>query len=98
MLSRSIRAAAERSAALSRLLSNPTRVFIILLLHERGGAYVQKIADELEVSQSAVSHQLGLLAEEGIVSCKREGRDVFYTIAKKAHARKILRALRVLRT
>jgi len=88
---------AERSSALAHVLSNPTRTLILLVLHQQGGAYVQEIADELEISQSAVSHQLLLLVEEGIISSKKEGRDVWYTLTKKTPARRVLAALRALR-
>ena len=97
MLSRAIKGKAARIAALSGVLSNPTRVLIILFLQERGGAYVQEIATGLEMSQSAISHQLRLLTEESIVSSRRDGRDVWYTLTTKTSARKVIAALRALR-
>src|SRR3989344_3353867 len=97
MLLRSTERKAQRVALLSGVLSNPTRVLIIFFLQERGGAYVQEIVGELEMSQSAISHQLHLLTVEDVVSSRREGRDVWYTLTKKEPARKVIAALRALR-
>ncbi|HEY4521239.1 MAG TPA: metalloregulator ArsR/SmtB family transcription factor [Candidatus Paceibacterota bacterium] len=97
MLSRATEGKAQRVALLSGVLSNPTRVLIILFLQECGGAYVQEIAIGLEMSQSAVSHQLSLLSHAEIVSSRRDGRDVWYTLTTKTSARKVIAALRALR-
>ena len=35
------------------------------------------------MSQSAISHQLGVLRQAGLVSFRREGRTVFYSLADR---------------
>ena len=63
-----------------KALADPTRLRILALLYpgERG---VSDLADHLEVSQSAVSHQLRLLRSLNIVRYRKDGREVFYTLA-----------------
>jgi ArsR family transcriptional regulator len=87
---------AVRAAALASIISNETRVSIILFLQEKQGAYVQEIAEALDMSQSAISHQLSLLLEGGVVSSKKEGRDVFYALSRKQQTQRLLKALRCL--
>lgn len=71
-----------------KALADPTRLKIMALLFsgERG---VGDIADHLEVTQSAVSHQLRLLRGMDIVRYRKDGREVYYDLADD-HVRDIL--------
>lgn len=71
-----------------KALADPTRLKILVLLYagERG---VGDLANNLDVSQSAVSHQLRLLRSLDIVRYRREGREVYYDLADD-HIRDIL--------
>lgn len=71
-----------------KALADPTRLRILALLFagERG---VSDLADHLDVSQSAVSHQLRILRNLDIVRYRKDGRKVFYDIADD-HVRDIL--------
>lgn len=71
-----------------KALADPTRLRILALLFE-GERCVGDIADHLEVSQSAVSHQLRILRTLDIVRYRKEGREVFYDLADD-HVRDIL--------
>jgi len=84
----------QRSARLAAVIANPTRVAILMLLHERKRAYVGEIVAALDLTQSAVSHQLALLVEQGVVVFTKEGRDVLYRLSKKDNSRRLLKALR----
>ncbi len=70
---------AARLAGIFRALSDPTRVRMVSLL---SGAElcVGDLAHALEMSQSAVSHQLRLLRDLGLVRRRREGRQIFYAL------------------
>ena len=66
-------------ANLYRALSDPTRVRIIELLldcEQRVGA----IAEQLGMSESAVSHQLRGLRLQRILRARKQGRQVFYCL------------------
>ena len=71
-----------------KALSDPTRLQILALLFP-GERTVGDLADHLDVSQSAVSHQLRLLRALDIVRYHKEGREVYYSLADD-HVRDIL--------
>ena len=62
-----------------RILGDPTRVRIVDALAEEE-LCVHEIADRVEISESAVSHQLRLMRTMRIVRGRREGRCVYYTL------------------
>lgn len=62
-----------------KLFSDATRLKIITLL--RNGEYgVSEIADELEMSHSSISHQLGVLRTHRVVKYRKEGKRVNYSL------------------
>ena len=62
-----------------RVLGDPTRVRILDAL-ATAELCVGDLAHRLEVSESAVSHQLRLLRNTRIVRSRREGRMIFYAL------------------
>jgi len=62
-----------------RILGDPTRVRIVDALSE-GELCVCDIAEQVGISESAVSHQLRLMRTMRIVRGRREGRCVYYTL------------------
>ncbi len=61
-------------------LSDSTRFQIlgVLVLGEKGVSDLQEVC---HVSQSAISHQLRLLRDRGLVSARRDGQRMIYSIA-----------------
>jgi len=72
-------ASAARIADIFSALGDPTRVRIIALLAEVEMC-VGDICAVLDMSQPAVSHHLRLLRNLRIVSSRKDGRHVFYTL------------------
>ena len=70
---------AERVAALFKALSDPTRVRIIAALPEDERC-VYDLATALEMTHSAISHQLRTLRALRVVRARKEGRHVFYAL------------------
>ena len=62
-----------------KVLGNPTRIRILLLLMEQD-ANVSDLAEQLGMTQSAVSHQLNLLKSNKLVRRRRDGKMIFYTL------------------
>ncbi len=60
--------------------SDPTRLRILLYLLE-GEQCVCTICEQLDVSVSAVSHQLRRLRTGGLVYRRKQGRHVYYGLA-----------------
>lgn len=72
----------QQVSQLYKILSDPTRLRILLLLQE-GERNVTALSDTLRIEQSAVSHQLKLLRENNVVCTRREGKTIFYQLADK---------------
>jgi DNA-binding transcriptional ArsR family regulator len=70
---------ASRLAETFKALSDPSRVRIVSLLAE-AELCVCDLAAALEMSQSAVSHQLRTLRDMRLVRRRRDGRQIFYTL------------------
>jgi len=66
-------------ADLFSALADPTRVRIVAALDGREMC-VGDIAATLGLSQSATSHQLRGLRQQGLVRSSRQGRQVYYTL------------------
>ena len=67
----------EQLTSLFRLLSDKTRLNILLLLSD-GERNVTSLCDELRLPQPTVSHHLGLLRMNNVISNRRNGKQVFY--------------------
>ena len=70
---------AARLANTFKALSDPTRVRILSALMECE-LCVHELSAALQMTQSAVSHQLATLREMRLVKFRKEGRHVFYTL------------------
>jgi ArsR family transcriptional regulator len=66
-------------AAVFQTLSDPTRVRIISLL-ARHELCVHAISAALEMSQSAISHQLRTMRVQRLVRSRKAGRHVYYRL------------------
>lgn len=80
--------ALERIAELFKGFCDPTRVHILSLLQQRERC-VGEIAEAVELSQSAISHQLRLLKQMQLIKFRREGKNILYSLADD-HVRTIL--------
>ena len=78
----------ERIGELFKGFADPTRVHILSLLQEQE-LCVTDIAAAVELSQSAISHQLSLLKQMHLIKFRREGKNLLYSLADD-HVRTIL--------
>lgn len=74
---------AIETASLFGLLSDSTRLRIFYLLYHRE-VCVRNIAEAIEMSPPAVSHHLRSLKQLGVITSRRIGKEVHYTIADTA--------------
>lgn len=79
--SRDLKAKAGQVADLLRALANDRRLLILCRLVECGEATVGQLADEVELSQSALSQHLARLREDGVVTYRRDSQTLWYRIA-----------------
>jgi DNA-binding transcriptional ArsR family regulator len=68
--------------SLIKLLSDKNRLQILCLLNADKHS-VNELADDLEISQSLVSHHLIDLKKLNLVKNKKTGRQVIYSLSKK---------------
>ena len=78
----------ENIAELFKAFADLTRVEILSLLLQKE-CCVNEIAQELELSQSAISHQLRILKQMHLVKYRKDGKNSLYSLADD-HVRTIL--------
>lgn len=70
----------ERIADLFKGFADVTRVQILTLLLD-GEMCVNDIAQAVELTQSAISHQLRLLKQMHLIKYRRDGKNILYSLA-----------------
>ena len=63
-----------------KLMSDETRLRILLYLASSGELHVTDLCNRLGQSQPAVSHHLALLRVSGLIESRREGKHNFYSV------------------
>ena len=76
----------ESAAAAARALGDPTRLTIATALRAGGELCVCDMAWVVGQAQNLVSHHLRQLKIADLVSSKRQGRLVMYTLTSRGHA------------
>lgn len=69
----------QEMAEFFKIFGDGTRIRVLQTLME-GEKNVGDLAEVLEMSQSAVSHQLRVLRQNGLVKYRKEGKVVFYSL------------------
>ncbi|MCQ2548246.1 MAG: metalloregulator ArsR/SmtB family transcription factor [Clostridia bacterium] len=75
-------------AELYKVFGDSTRIKILYVLFEEE-MLVSQIAEYLDMSVSAISHQLRVLKQAHLVKFRKEGKNVIYSLAD-SHVRTIL--------
>ena len=70
----------DRIADLFKGFADPTRVHILSLLAVEE-LCVTDIAERVDLSQSAISHQLRILKQMYLIKFRREGKNILYSLA-----------------
>lgn len=71
----------EQTAAVLKALAHPVRLQILDLLQREGEACVCHLESRLGQRQAYISQQLARLRTAGLVEDRREGLNVFYSVA-----------------
>lgn len=79
---KTIEESAEAVAGLLKLLSAPNRLLILCHLIESEQC-VTDLCDLVGMKPPAMSQQLAMLRREGLLSSRRDGQTIFYSIADK---------------
>jgi DNA-binding transcriptional ArsR family regulator len=76
-----LEAQARKVAGILHVLGNERRLLILCSLVETGESTVTSLAEEVGLSQSALSQHLTRMREEGIVAFRRDAQTIWYRIA-----------------
>lgn len=72
----------ERNAKVFKAFCDSNRLMIIEML-QRGERCACEILEGLHIGQSTLSHHMKILMESGIVSCRPEGKWMYYSLSKE---------------
>ena len=90
---RSLEDRAGEVAQVLGALANDRRLLILCKLVEDGEATVGGLAEQVGLSQSALSQHLARMREEGLVTYRRDAQTLYYRIADPA-VEKLVSALK----
>lgn len=75
-----LRHAADEVVGVLKLLANVERMLLLCQLSQ-GEMCVSELEAQLDIRQPTLSQQLGVLRSEGVVSTRRLGKNIFYSVA-----------------
>jgi DNA-binding transcriptional ArsR family regulator len=75
-----MQAAAEAASGLMRVLANRDRLLLLCELTE-GEKNVGELQEATGIVQPTLSQQLAVLREEALVATRRDGKNIYYSIA-----------------
>ncbi len=73
---------------LFKIFGDTTRIKIMYALYE-GEMCVCAISELLSMTQSAISHQLKTLKDANLVSARRDGKEIYYSLSDE-HVKSII--------
>ena len=75
-----LRSSADQASRLMKALANPDRLLLLCQLTQ-GELRVGELEERVGIAQPTLSQQLGVLREEGLVSTRRDGKAIYYSVA-----------------
>ena len=78
-----LRGAAGQAVGVLKLLANPERLLLLCQLSQ-GELCVSELEAQLGIRQPTLSQQLGVLRAEGVVNTRRQGKNIYYSVADAA--------------
>ena len=82
----------EMHAGICTIFSNPKRLEIIDLLRD-GEKSVNELSSLMEIPQANLSQHLSLMRQRGILETRRDGVNIYYSIANP----KVIKAFEIMR-
>ncbi len=73
----------DEAAYTLKAISNGTRLCVISLLSEQEEMNVTQLGDMLKCEQSLLSHHLTDMRAKGILNCRRDGKNCYYSLKNK---------------
>lgn len=73
----------EEAAYIFKALAHETRLCVIMQLTQTEELSVSELREKMDCEQSLLSHHLTDMRAKGILNCRREGKNSFYSIRDK---------------
>jgi len=73
----------DEAAYILKAISNGTRLCVISLLSKNDELNVSQLGEELKCEQSLLSHHLTDMRAKGILNCRRDGKNCYYSLKNK---------------
>ncbi|SDH90358.1 ArsR/SmtB family transcription factor [Pseudomonas panipatensis] len=77
-----LRQSADQAGRLLKALGNPERLLLLCLLAQQE-CHVGGLEARLGIVQPTLSQQLAVLRREGLVDCRRDGKQIYYRISSR---------------
>lgn len=77
-----LQAATGHACALLKVLANPDRLLLMCRLSQ-GELSVGDLEAQVGIRQPTLSQQLGVLRGHGLVTTRREGKNIFYSVVSR---------------
>jgi ArsR family transcriptional regulator, arsenate/arsenite/antimonite-responsive transcriptional repressor len=72
----------DNEAAFFKVLSDPTRLRLAILLSIQGETCVCTLAEALDTPEYRISRHLGIMRSAGVVEARRKGTWMYYQLSK----------------
>lgn len=73
----------EDAVYLLKSLSNEIKLLAVLMLSDSSEKTVSELNEKIECEQSLLSHHLTDLRAKGILSCRKKGKNCFYSLKNR---------------
>lgn len=73
----------DQAAYTLKAISHGTRLCVIALLSEQEEMNVTQLGEQLKCEQSLLSHHLTDMRAKGILNCRRDGKNCYYSLKNK---------------
>jgi DNA-binding transcriptional ArsR family regulator len=73
----------DQAAYTLKAISQGTRLCVISLLSKQEEMNVSQLVDQLKCEQSLLSHHLTDMRAKGILNCRRDGKNCYYSLKNK---------------
>ncbi|CCH56501.1 transcriptional regulator, ArsR family [Fibrisoma limi BUZ 3] len=79
----------DRAVHMFKAIAHPIRLQIVLLLRQRKELTATTIQEYLEVDQSLTSHHLLFMKSKGLLTTRRQRKNVYYSLVEPGLANSI---------
>lgn len=73
----------EEAAYMLKAISNSTRLGVISILKDKEELTVSQLVEKLGCEQSLLSHHLTDMRAKGVLNCRKEGKNCYYSLKIK---------------